>query len=43
MTKERNPDFSICEIFMEWFAENKHRLFCFMLTKNNGMWKDLWP
>ena len=25
MTKERNPDFSICEIFREWFAENKHR------------------
>ena len=25
MTKERNPDFSICEIFREWFAENQHR------------------
>jgi len=25
MTKRKERDFSICEIFKEWFAENKHR------------------
>lgn len=25
MTKRKEWDFSICEIFKEWFAENKRR------------------